>query len=168
MNLIKNQLSNTITYWILQFIWIIYYPFFWFPLVVSFCNEQYIKTISPITLDAYQPSFGASASFCMCEVTIFSTQTFSSLRISQESTLVPPGNCGLQIKMANATQTIRTVQCSNVGDTEYILYPGSSIVISLANVSENWSEGYCLNLSMRFGKYIALNNSFNNFFSVIF
>lgn len=139
-----------------------------FILVVSFCNEQYIKTISPITLDAYQPSFGASASFCMCEVKILSTQTFSSLSVSQESTLIPPEDCGLQIKIENATEIIQTVQCSYIGFTEYILYQGSSIVISLANISENWSEGFCFILSMRFGKYIALNNSFSNFFSVIF
>lgn len=82
-----------------------------FTLVVSFCNEQYLESNSPITLDAYQPSFGASASFCMCEVKILSTQTFSSLRISQESTLVPPGDCGLQLKIANATAVIQTAQC---------------------------------------------------------
>lgn len=126
-----------------------------FTLVVSFCNDQNMELNSPITLDAYQPSFGASASFCMCEVKILSTQTFSSLRVSQESTLVPPGNCGLQIKMANATQTIRTVQCSYIGDTEYILYPGSSIVISLTKMTENWQEGFCFHLSMRFGKLLS-------------
>ncbi|XP_052710813.1 mucin-5AC-like [Crassostrea angulata] len=118
--------------------------------VVSFCNKQSMELNSPITLDAYQPSFGASASFCMCEVKILSTQTFSSLRVSQENTLVPPIDCGLQIQIANATQIIRTVQCSNVGDTEYILYPGSSIVISLVTTSTDWSEGFCFHLSMRF------------------
>lgn len=98
-----------------------------FTLVVSLCNEQYIKTISPITLDAYQPSFSASASFCMCEVKILSTQTFSRLRVSQESTLIPPENCGLQIKIENATEIIRTVEkCSYIGFPEYILYQGSS------------------------------------------
>lgn len=107
---------------------------------------------STITLDAYQPSFGASASFCMCEVKILSTETFSSLRVSQESTLIPGGDCGLQLKIANATGAIRTVQCSYVGDREYILYQRSSIVISLAKISENWSEGFCFYLSMRFGK----------------
>lgn len=145
----------------------LYYPFFMFILVVSFCNEQYIEITSPITLDAYQPSFSTSASFCMCEVKILSTQTFSSLRVSQESTLIPTADCGLQIKIANATQTIRTVQCSYIGDTEYILYQGSSIVISLAKMSENWREGFCFHLSIRFGKYIALNNSFINFFNDI-
>lgn len=139
-----------------------------FTLVVSFCNEQYMESNSPITLDAFLPSFGAGASFCTCEVKILSTQTFSSLSVSQESTLVPPGNCGLQIKIENATEIIQTVQCSYIGFTEYILYQGSSIVISLAKISENWSDGYCFNLSMRFGKYIALNNSFSNFFLVIF
>eukprot|EP00105_Crassostrea_gigas_P045189 XP_019929337.1 PREDICTED: uncharacterized protein LOC105344480 isoform X2 [Crassostrea gigas] len=119
--------------------------------VVSFCHEQSMELNSPITLDAYQPSFGASASFCMCEVKILSTQTFSRLRVSQESTLVPPENCGLQIKIENATQTIRTVEkCSYVGDTEYILYQGSSIVISLAKMSETWLEGFCFHLSIRF------------------
>lgn len=141
---------------------------FMFTLVVSFCHEQSMELNSPITLDAYQPSFGASASFCMCEVKILSTQTFSRLRVSQESTLVPPENCGLQIKIENATQTIRTVEkCSYVGDTEYILYQGSSIVISLAKMSETWLEGFCFHLSIRFGKYIALNNSFINFFTDI-
>lgn len=170
-----------------------------FTLVVSFCNEQYMEITSPITLDAYQPSFsiiyvfsffytvlsfcneqhventsitldgflhsfGAISSFCMCEVKILSTQTFSSLRVSQESTLIPPEDCGLQIEIANATQTIRTVQCSDIGDTEYILYQGSSIVISLTKVTENWREGFCFHLSMRFGKYIALNYSTINFF----
>lgn len=138
-----------------------------FTLVVSVCNEQYIKIISPITLDAYQPSFGASASFCMCEIKILSTQTFSSLRVSQESIIIPSGDCGLQLKIVNSTETIRTVQCSYIEDTEYILYQGSSIVIALANVSENWSEGFCFHLSMRFGKYIALNNIFS-IFLVIF
>lgn len=142
----------------------IYYPFFMFTLVVSFCNKQSMELNSPITLDAYQPSFGASASFCMCEVKILSTQTFSSLRVSQENTLVPPIDCGLQIQIANATQTIRTVKCSSIVVTEYILYQGSSIVISLANISENWSGGFCFHLSMRFGKYVALNNSFSYFF----
>lgn len=119
--------------------------------VVSFCNEQYLDLNSPITLDAYQPSFGASVSICMCEVKILSTQSFSSLRISQESTLVPPEDCGLQIKIANATDIIRTVKkCSYTGNTEYILHQGSSIVISLANVSETWSEGFCFHLSLRF------------------
>lgn len=135
-----------------------------FTLVVSFCNEQYMKSNSPITLDAFLPSFGAGASFCTCEVKILSTQTFSSLSVSEESTLVPPRDCGLQIKIENATEIIQTVQCSYIGFTEYILYQGSSIVISLANISENWSEGFCFILSMRFGKYIALNNSFSNFF----
>lgn len=147
----------------------LYYPFFMFILVVSFCNEQYMEITSPITLDAYQPSFSTSASFCTCEVKILSTQTFSSLSVSQESTLIPPEDCGLQIKIENATEIIQTVQCSYIGFTEYILYQGSSIVISLAKISENWSDGYCFYLSMRFGKYIALNNSFNKiFFSVIF
>lgn len=125
-----------------------------FTLVVSVCNEQYLKLNSPITLDAYQPSFGASASFCMCEVKILSTQTFSSLRISQESILVPPADCGLQLKIANATAVIQTAQCYYIRVIEYILYQGSSIVISLAKVSENWSEGFCFHLSMRFGKYV--------------
>lgn len=107
-----------------------------------------------ITLDAFLPSFGAISSFCMCEVKILSTQAFSSLRISQESTNIPPGDCGLQIQIANATQTIQTVQCPYIGDTEYILYPGSSIVISLVTTSTNWSEGFCFHLSMRFGKYL--------------
>lgn len=125
-----------------------------FTLVVSFCNEQYMELNSTITLDAYQPSFGVSASFCMCEVKILSTQTFSSLRVSQESTIIPPGDCGLQLKMVNATETIRSVQCPYIGDTEYILHQGFSIVISLATISETWSGGFCLHLSMRFGKYM--------------
>lgn len=123
-----------------------------FILVVSFCNQEYLELYSPITLDAFQPSFGASASLCMCEVKILSTQTFSRLRVLQESTLIPRGDCGLQLKIANATGAIRTVQCSYVGDREYILYQRSSIVISLAKISENWSEGFCFYLSMRFGK----------------
>lgn len=135
-----------------------------FTLVVSFCNEQYMESNSPITLDAFLPSFGASASFCTCEVKILSTQTFSSLRVSEESTIIPSVDCGLQLKIVNSTETIRTVECSYIGDTEYILYQGSSIVISLANISENWSGGFCFHLSMRFGKYIALNNSLSYFF----
>lgn len=127
-----------------------------FTLVVSFCNEQYLESNSPITLDAYQPSFGASASFCMCEVKILSTQSFSSIRVSQESTIVPPGNCGLQIKIENSTEIIRTVEkCSYNGSTEYILYQGSSIVISLTKMTENWREGFCFHLSMRFGKLLS-------------
>lgn len=126
-----------------------------FTLVVSFCNDQNMELNSQITLDAYQPSFGASAPFCMCEVKILSTQTFSSLHVSQESTIIPPGDCGLQIEIANATQTIRTVQCSSIVDTEFILYQGSSIVISLANISEPWSDGFCFRLSLRFGKLLA-------------
>lgn len=122
---------------------------------------------STIIFDAYLPSFGATASFCMCEIKILSTQTFSSLRVSQESIIIPSGDCGLQLKIVNSTETIRTVQCSYIGDTEYILYQGSSIVIALANVSENWSEGFCFHLSMRFGKYIALNNIYSIFFSNI-
>lgn len=126
-----------------------------FTLVVSFCNEQFMESNSPITLDAYQPSFGASVSICMCEVKILSTQSFSSLHVSQESTIVPPGNCGLQIKIENSTEVIRTVErCFYNGSTEYNLYQGSSIVISLANISENWSEGFCFNLSLRFGKFL--------------
>lgn len=121
--------------------------------VVSFCNEQYMEFNSTITLDAYQSSFGGSASFCMCEVKILNTQTFSSLRVSQESTIIPPGDCGLQVKIVNATETIRVVQCSYIGDTEYILYQGSSIVISLATISETWSEGFCFHLSMRFENF---------------
>lgn len=137
----------------------IIYVFSFFYTVLSFCNEQHVENTS-ITLDGFLPSFGAISSFCMCEVKILSTQTFSSLRVSQESTL----DCGLQIEIANATQTIRTVQCSDIGDTEYILYQGSSIVISLTKVTENWREGFCFHLSMRFGKYIALNYSTINFF----
>lgn len=124
-------------------------------LVVSFCNEQYLELNSPITLDAYQPSFGASASFCMCEVKILSTQTFSSLRVSQESTLIPTADCGLQIEIANDTGAIRTVQCSYIGDPEYTLYQGSSIAISLTKMTENWREGFCFHLSMRFGKLLS-------------
>lgn len=116
---------------------------------VSFCNEQHVKH-SSITLDAYLPSFDASSFFCMCEVKILNTQSFSSLLISQENTLIPPLNCGLQLKIANATGTIRTVNCSSIGAREYLLYQGSSIVISLANIFENWSEGFCFHLSMRF------------------
>lgn len=127
-----------------------------FTLVVSFCNDQNMELNSPITLDAYQPSFGASASFCMCEVKILSTQTFSSLRVSQESTLIPTADCGLQIEIANDTGSIRTVQCSTIVDTEYTfyLYQGSSIVISLVNISESWSDGFCFRLSLRFGKLL--------------
>lgn len=107
-----------------------------------------------ITIDAFLPSFGASASLCMCEITILSTQTFSRLLISQEGTLIPPEDCGLQLKIVNTTETIQTVECSYVGDTEYILYKGSSIVISLANISETWSDGFCFHLSLRFGKLL--------------
>lgn len=109
---------------------------------------------STIILDAYQPSFGVSASFCMCEVKILGTHTFSSLQVSQESTIIPPGDCGLQLKMENATETIRDVECSYIGDTEYTLYQGSSIVISLATISETRSGGFCFHLWMRFGKYM--------------
>lgn len=137
--------------------------FFLFHTVVSFCNEQHVKN-SSVTIDAFLPSFGASSSFCMCEVKILSTQIFSSLRISQESTLIPKADCGLYIKIANATGIIRTVHCAYIGDTEYILYKGSSIVISLVAIFENWSDGFCFHLSMRFGRYIALNNSYSNFF----
>lgn len=35
-------------------------------------------------------------------------------------------------------------------------------------MSETWLEGFCFHLSIRFGKYIALNNSFINFFTDIF
>lgn len=125
-----------------------------FTIVVSFCNEQYMELNSTITLDAYQPSFGIIGSLCMCEIKILSTKTFSSLRVSQESTIIPPGDCGLQLKIVNATDTIRSVQCSYIGDTEYILYQGSSIGISLATISETWSGGFCFHLSMRFGKYM--------------
>lgn len=107
-----------------------------------------------ITIDAFLPSFGASASLCMCEVKILSTQTFSRLRISQEGTFLPPENCGLRLKIVNSTETIQTVECSYIGDTEYLLYQGSSIVMSLTNISENWSEGFCFNLSLRFGKFL--------------
>lgn len=111
---------------------------------------------SPITLDAFQPSFGASASLCMCEVKVLSTQTFSSLHVLQESTIFPTADCGLQFKIANATGAIRTDrQCSYIGDTEYILYQGSSIVFSLAHISETWSEGFCFRLSLRFGKLLS-------------
>lgn len=126
-----------------------------FTLVVSFCNQEYLELYPPITLDAFQHSFGASASLCMCEVKVLSTQTFSSLRVLQESTIFPTADCGLQLKIANATETIRTVeQCSYNGDTEYILYQGSSIVFSLAHISETWSEGFCFHLSLRFGKLL--------------
>lgn len=107
-----------------------------------------------ITLDAFLPSFGAISSFCMCEVKILSTQAFSSLRISQERTLIPTADCGLQLKIVNSTETIQTFECSYIGDTEYLLYQGSSIVISVTNISENWSEGFCFNLSLRFGKFL--------------
>lgn len=126
-----------------------------FILVVSFCNQEYLELYSPITLDAFQPSFGASASLCMCEVKVLSTQTFSSLHVLQESTIFPTADCGLQLKIANATETILPVQqCSYIGDTEYILYQGSSIVFSLAHISETWSEGFCFRLSLRFGKLL--------------
>lgn len=114
---------------------------------------------SSITLDAYLPSFDASSFFCMCEVKILSTQKFGSLLISQESTIIPPSNCGLQLKIANATGVIRTVHCSYVGKAEYILIQGSSIVISLANISKTWLEGYCFHFSLRFGMYLAVDNS---------
>lgn len=107
-----------------------------------------------VTLDGFLPSFGAISSFCMCEVKILSTQAFSSLRISQDSTLVPTADCGLQLEIANDTGALRTVKCSYIGDTEYLLYQGSSIVISLVTTSTNWSDGFCFHLSMRFGKYL--------------
>lgn len=141
----------------------IIYVFSFFYTVVSFCNDQHVENTS-ITLDGFLPSFGAISSFCMCEVKILSTQTFSSLRVSHESTLIPTADCGLQIEIANATDIIRTVQCSYIGATEYILYKGSSIVISLVAIFENWSDGFCFHLSMRFGKYIALNYSTINIF----
>lgn len=100
----------------------------------------------------------------MCEVKILSTQPFWSLRILQDSILIPPGDCGLQLKIANATEVIRTVQCSYIGEAEYILNQGSSIVISLANISETWSDGYCFYLSMRFGMYLAVENSYITLF----
>lgn len=75
---------------------------------------------SLIILDAFLPLFGASSSFCMCEVKILSTQPFWSLRILQNSTLIPPGDSGLQLKIANAAEVIRTFQCSYIGGAEYI------------------------------------------------
>ncbi|XP_062613510.1 uncharacterized protein LOC134275257 [Saccostrea cucullata] len=119
--------------------------------VLSFCTDNMKESNTFLILDAYLPRDESVSSHCMCEIKVLSTYNTSVLYMKQETSLLPTANCGLKVKLSNNNQEeIRDIHCHHVVDTEYHLPRHSSITLTLSNISQTWSTGFCFLFSLRF------------------
>ena len=118
---------------------------------ISFCKNEALISNRTIILNAFQPVFGFDSTLCMCEVKILSSQSTSSLYIKEE--IIPVGDCGLEVKLENASNNLDTVTCTSYLDKEWMLRKDSTLVLTLTNTLVNFFDGFCFALSLRFGMY---------------
>nr|XP_022289459.1 topoisomerase I damage affected protein 7-like isoform X2 [Crassostrea virginica] len=117
---------------------------------ISFCKNETLISNETIILNAFQPVFGFDSTFCMCEVKILSSQSTSSLYIKEEPSLIPVAECGLEIKLEDASNNLDTVTCTSYLDKEWMLRKYSTLVFTLTNTSVNFFDGFCFALALRF------------------
>ena len=122
-----------------------------FLLAVSFCKNETVLSNRTVILDGFQPLFGFDSTLCMCEVKILSSQSTFLLGIKEEISLMPVSDCGLEIRLENASQNLDTVTCTKYFDREWMLTKDSTLVLTLTNTSVNFFDGFCFALSLRFG-----------------
>ncbi|XP_078336506.1 uncharacterized protein LOC111101304 isoform X2 [Crassostrea virginica] len=115
---------------------------------ISFCKNETLISNRTIILNAFQPVFGFDSTLCMCEVKILSSQSTSSLYIKEE--IIPVGECGLEVKLENASHNLDTVTCTRYLDKEWMLRKDSTLALTLTNTSVNFFDGFCFALSLRF------------------
>lgn len=118
---------------------------------ISFCKNETLISNESIILNAFQPVFGFDSTLCKCEVKILSSQNTSSLYIKEEPSLIPVAECGLEIKLEDASNNLDTVTCTKYFDREWVLRKDSTLVLTLTNTSVNFFDGFCFALSLRFG-----------------
>lgn len=121
---------------------------------VSFCKNETVLSPRTVILDAFQPAFGFESNRCMCEVKILSSQSVSPLYIREEISLIPDVDCGLEVKLENASYNIDTVTCLKYFDEELVLRKDSTLMLTLTNTSVNFLNGFCFVLLLRFGMYL--------------
>nr|XP_022287151.1 uncharacterized protein LOC111099926 isoform X2 [Crassostrea virginica] len=117
---------------------------------ISFCKNETLISNGTIILNAFQPVFGFDSTLCMCEVKILSSQSTSSLYIEEEKSLIPVAECGLEVKLENASHNLHTVTCTGYLAKEWMLRKDSTLVLTLTNTSVNFFDGFCFALSLRF------------------